>query len=105
VVSFADSLDCVAVIGKGVTSASKLFGSFFLPALLSVLIYLFIECPDVLSVHDEKDPTAARPVTRKNARELCSDHLTGWASYSGDLTKLCIGIPQVCSKLLVNYFI
>ena len=32
VVSFADSLDCVGIIGKDVTSASKVFGSF-LPAL------------------------------------------------------------------------
>ncbi|KAH9987500.1 amidase signature domain-containing protein [Russula vinacea] len=72
VVSFADSLDCVAVVGKDVTSASRVF--------------------DVLSVYDEKDPTAARPVTREKARELCSEHLTSLSS--GDLTELRIGIPQ-----------
>ena len=50
---------------------------------------------DALSVYDEKDPTAARPVTREKARELCSEHLTSLSS--GDLTELRIGIPQVCS--------
>jgi hypothetical protein len=59
---------------------------------------------DVLSVYDEKDPTAARPVTREKAGELCSEHMTEWAPLdSGDLTKLRIGIPQVCSQSLVNY--
>ena len=54
---------------------------------------------DVLSVFDENDPTAARPTTREKARELCSEHMAEWASSnsnSGDLTKLRIGIPQVC---------
>jgi hypothetical protein len=56
---------------------------------------------DALSVYDEKDPTAARPVTREKARELCSEHLTSLSS--GDLTELRIGIPQVCSQTLVNH--
>ena len=56
---------------------------------------------DALSVFDENDPTAARPTTREKARELCSEHMTEWASSNsnsntGDLTKLRIGIPQVC---------
>jgi hypothetical protein len=53
---------------------------------------------DILSVFDENDPTAARPTTRENARELCSECMTEeWASpNSRDLTKLRIGIPQVC---------
>lgn len=76
VVSFADSLDCVGIIAKDVTSTSKVF--------------------DVLSVFDENDPTAARPTTREKARELCLEHMTEWTSSSnpGDLTKLRIGIPQ-----------
>ncbi|KAN0121288.1 Amidase signature domain containing protein [Russula decolorans] len=77
VVSFADSLDCVGIVSKDVTSASKVF--------------------DALSVFDENDPTATRPTTREKARELCSEHMTEWASSNsntGDLTKLRIGIPQ-----------
>ncbi|KAI0251416.1 amidase signature domain-containing protein [Lactifluus subvellereus] len=75
VVSFADSLDCVGVIGKDVASTSKLFG--------------------VLSAFDERDPTAARPTTREKARELCSEHMSEWVSSGpGNLTNLRIGIPQ-----------
>ncbi|KAI9510047.1 amidase signature enzyme [Russula earlei] len=75
VVSFADSLDCVGIIGKDVISASQVL--------------------DVLSVFDERDPTAARPLTRERAQELCSEHMAEWASLpSGDFTKLRIGIPQ-----------
>jgi hypothetical protein len=81
-------------MGRDVASASKVLGSFFLPFCQTCL---FIKCQDVLSVFDEKDPTAARPTTREKARELCSEHLTEWASSNpGDLRNLRIGIPQVC---------
>jgi hypothetical protein len=64
------------------------------PTFLRVLP--FIGDKDVLSVFDERDPTAARPTTREKARELCSEHMTEWSSSgSGDLTNLRIGIPQV----------
>jgi aspartyl-tRNA(Asn)/glutamyl-tRNA(Gln) amidotransferase subunit A len=99
VVSFADSLDCVGIVSKDVTSASKVFGSF-LPAPFYQEFYIHRRRrQDALSVFDENDPTAARPTTRENARELCSEHMTEWASSNsntGDLTKLRIGIPQVC---------
>lgn len=75
VVSFADSLDCVGIIGKNVASASRVF--------------------DVLSKFDERDPTAARSSTREKARELCSEQMVeGLSSASSDLTGLHIGIPQ-----------
>ena len=57
------------------------------------------ELQDVLSQFDEKDPTAARPTIREKARELCSEHMAGWASCgSGSLKNLRIGIPQVRSR-------
>ncbi|KAI0295402.1 amidase signature domain-containing protein [Multifurca ochricompacta] len=75
VVSFADSLDCVGIIGRDAACTSKLF--------------------DILSVFDERDPTAARPTTREKARELCSEHMAEWVSSDAtDLTNLRIGIPQ-----------
>ena len=101
VVSFADSLDCVGIVSKDVTSASKLFGSSLSRPPFSSGIYQRRQ-QDVLSVFDENDPTAARPTTREKARELCSEHMSEWASSSnsnsgGDLSKLRIGIPQVWS--------
>jgi hypothetical protein len=101
VVSFADSLDCVGIIGKDVTSTSKVFGSFSPGLFLSGFFYTHQRRQqDVLPVFDDNDPTAARRTTRENARELCSEHMTEWASSSnsGDLTKLRIGIPQVCAR-------
>ncbi|KAI0272757.1 amidase signature enzyme [Gloeopeniophorella convolvens] len=75
VVSFADSLDCVGIMGKDVASTSKLF--------------------DALSMFDGRDPTAARPETRSRAQELSSEYVTPWmSSRLGDLTGLRIGIPQ-----------
>ncbi|KAH9987131.1 amidase signature enzyme [Russula compacta] len=73
-VSFADSLDCVGIIGKDVSSASQVF--------------------DVLSVFDERDPTAARPTTRETARELSSEYMAEWALSHSDAEQLRIGIPQ-----------
>ena len=97
VVSFADSLDCVGIVSKDVTSASKVFGSF-LPAPFYQEFYIHRRHrQDALSVFDENDPTAARPPTREKARASCSEHMTEWASSNlRDLTKLRIGIPQVC---------
>jgi hypothetical protein len=75
---------------------------FSRPLFLSGILYVYPRRQqDVLSVFDENDPTAARPTTREKARELCSEHMTEWASSnsnSGDLTKLRIGIPQVCTQ-------
>ncbi|KAI9440754.1 amidase signature enzyme [Lactarius indigo] len=75
VVSFADSLDCVGIIGKNVASTSQVF--------------------DVLSKFDERDPTAARSNTREKARELSSEQMVEGLSLDfRDLTGLHIGIPQ-----------
>ena len=94
VISFADSLDCVGIIGKDVTSTSKVFGS--LCKFLFLRLFHLSEFQDVLSQFDERDPTAARPMTREKARELCSEHMAEWASWgSGSLKNLRIGIPQV----------
>lgn len=40
--SFADSLDCVGVIGKDVASTSQVFGSVYFCPLFSDFIYLFL---------------------------------------------------------------
>ncbi|KAH9039290.1 amidase signature enzyme [Lactarius pseudohatsudake] len=74
VVSFADSLDCVGIIGKNVASTSRVF--------------------DVLSKFDERDPTAARSSTREKAQELSFEQMVEGLSCSRDLTGLHIGIPQ-----------
>ncbi|KAH9074850.1 amidase signature enzyme [Lactarius deliciosus] len=74
VVSFADSLDCVGIIGKNVASTSRVY--------------------DVLSKFDERDPTAARSSTREKAQELSSEQMVEGLSCSRDLTGLHIGIPQ-----------
>ena len=42
VVSFADSLDCVGVIGKDVASTSKIFGSFYCSPLFQLFFYIYL---------------------------------------------------------------
>ncbi|KAH8996131.1 amidase signature domain-containing protein [Lactarius hatsudake] len=74
VVSFADSLDCVGIIGKNVS--------------------FHFSGQDVLSKFDERDPTAARSSTREKAQELSSEQMVEGLSCSRDLTGLHIGIPQ-----------
>ncbi|KAI0057216.1 amidase signature enzyme [Artomyces pyxidatus] len=75
VVSFADSLDCVGVFGKDISSAQRVY--------------------DVLSAYDSKDPTAIPEDVRARARGACSEHAATWSSpTSSDLSGLKIGIPQ-----------
>jgi len=72
---------------------------FVVPVPLSQTFFIYRRSQDVLSEFDERDPTAARPTTREKARELCSEHMTEWASSgSGTLRNLRIGIPQVRSR-------
>ncbi|KAA1475480.1 amidase signature enzyme [Dentipellis sp. KUC8613] len=75
VVSFADSLDCVGILGKDISSTQRVY--------------------DTLAVYDPRDPTAARPETRQRAHEACEEEMYPWSSHAdGDLTGLRIGIPQ-----------
>lgn len=73
VISYADSLDCVGVIGKDIQSTEKVYNA--------------------LSSFDPNDPTAAQPETREAADKACNEHMAEWAS-SDTLTGLRIGIPQ-----------
>jgi aspartyl-tRNA(Asn)/glutamyl-tRNA(Gln) amidotransferase subunit A len=76
VVSFADSLDCVGVLGKSVDTVKTVFDS-------------------ILS-YDPKDPTAATPHTRERAKASVESLLSTLnADLSDpDLSSLRIGIPQ-----------
>ncbi|TFY76075.1 hypothetical protein EWM64_g7937 [Hericium alpestre] len=74
VVSFADSLDCVGVIGSNVEVTQRVY--------------------DTLAVYDSKDPSAARPEIRQKAHALSEEHIGSWASSSTSLTGLRIGVPQ-----------
>ncbi|KAF9231459.1 amidase signature domain-containing protein [Melanogaster broomeanus] len=76
VVSFADSLDCVGVIGKSVNTVKQVF--------------------DVVSVYDEKDPTAASLELREQARSSAESCLSMSSSViqPSSLEGLRIGIPQ-----------
>ncbi|KAF9236084.1 amidase signature domain-containing protein [Melanogaster broomeanus] len=76
VVSFADSLDCVGVIGKSVNTVKQVF--------------------DVVSVYDEKDPTAASLELREQARSSAESCLSISSSVTqpSSLEGLRIGIPQ-----------
>lgn len=72
VVSYADSLDCVGVMARGVDTVKAAF--------------------NVLSAYDAKDPTATRPSTRQKAAEVCQEH--GPRLFGRSLTGLRIGVPQ-----------
>lgn len=76
VVSFADSLDCVGVLGKSVDTVKTVF--------------------DSISSYDPKDPTAATPHTRERAKASAESLLSTLdADLSDpDLSSLRIGIPQ-----------
>ncbi|KAF9224191.1 amidase signature enzyme [Gyrodon lividus] len=76
VISFADSLDCVGVIGKSVDAVKEVF--------------------DVVSVHDVRDPTAASLELREKGRSSAESCLAGLFSGSrpSNLEGLRIGIPQ-----------
>jgi len=73
-VSFADSLDCVGVLGRNVEIVKRVF--------------------DVLSFHDTKDPTAAVPETRQKASKLCQKAMGRWSSAATGVEGLRVGIPQ-----------
>lgn len=68
VVSFADSLDCVGVLGR---STEGVIGAF-----------------DVLNQFDLRDPTAASQELRTQASDLSQ------SSWDGDIKHLRIGVPQ-----------
>ncbi|KAG1747868.1 amidase signature domain-containing protein, partial [Suillus paluster] len=76
VVSFADSLDCVGVLGKSVNTVKTVF--------------------DSISSYDPKDPTAATPHIRERARSSGEALLSTLDADSSDpdLSGLRIGIPQ-----------
>ncbi|KAF8836410.1 amidase signature enzyme [Paxillus ammoniavirescens] len=76
VISFADSLDCVGVIGKSVDAVEKVF--------------------DIVSLHDERDPTAATSELREKARSSAESCLPALSSGSRptSLEGLRVGIPQ-----------
>ncbi|KAI0367579.1 amidase signature enzyme [Pilatotrama ljubarskyi] len=71
VVSFADSLDCVGVLGKDVPTVRRVYRA--------------------ISAYDRKDPTAAPPHVRKRAARACSSRLQ---QLNGRLSGLRIGVPQ-----------
>jgi aspartyl-tRNA(Asn)/glutamyl-tRNA(Gln) amidotransferase subunit A len=76
VVSFADSLDCVGVLGKSVDTVKTVF--------------------DSISSYDPKDPTAATPHTRERAKASVESLLSTLNADLSDpeLSSLRIGIPQ-----------
>ena len=89
-VSYADSLDCVGIMAKEVSTVKSVF---------SELVCHHPDrrtnapMPDTLSIYDHKDPTAARPDTRAKASKACEEHRPSLAG--GSLAGLRIGIPQV----------
>ncbi|KAI0664525.1 amidase signature enzyme [Cubamyces menziesii] len=72
VVSFADSLDCVGVLGKDVSTVRRVH--------------------NVIATYDTKDPTAAPPRVRSKAAHACANRLQEIGG--SQLTGLRIGIPQ-----------
>ncbi|THH27403.1 hypothetical protein EUX98_g6783 [Antrodiella citrinella] len=72
-VSYADSLDCVGILGQNVQHVAQTL--------------------DLLSHYDPKDPSAVTPETRKRASEACLAHANK-IDLAGKLDGLKIGIPQ-----------
>ncbi|KAM5534505.1 hypothetical protein V8D89_011837 [Ganoderma adspersum] len=72
VVSFADSLDCVGVLARNVSTTRRV--------------------QDMLRVYDSRDPTAALPHVRKKARQLNEGYLEKLKGKS--LVGLRVGVPQ-----------
>ncbi|KAI0831979.1 amidase signature enzyme [Trametes gibbosa] len=72
VVSFADSLDCVGVLGRDILTVKRVHRT--------------------ISIYDSRDPTAAPSSVRKRAAELQRNRLA--SLQDGQLTGLRIGIPQ-----------
>lgn len=75
VVSFADSLDCVGILGKSVSTVKRVF--------------------DTAAVYDSRDPTAATPDLREKTRPLVASFLPVTASthQPRSLEGLRIGVP------------
>ncbi|KAJ3554845.1 hypothetical protein NM688_g2898 [Phlebia brevispora] len=73
VVSYADSLDCVGVLGQKVEDIVQVF--------------------EILAKYDEKDPSAAKLETREKASAICQPFIQS-LSLSDSLDGLRIGIPQ-----------
>ncbi|OJA09238.1 hypothetical protein AZE42_09212, partial [Rhizopogon vesiculosus] len=76
VVSFADSLDCVGVLGKSIDTVKIVF--------------------DSISSYDPKDPTAATPCIRGKAQASVEALISALDTNTSkpDLSALRIGIPQ-----------
>ncbi|EIW59854.1 amidase signature enzyme [Trametes versicolor FP-101664 SS1] len=72
VVSFADSLDCVGVLARDVSTVRRVHNP--------------------IATYDARDPTAASPKIRGRAAQMCADRLEAFKD--GDYTGLRIGIPQ-----------
>ncbi|KAI0358179.1 amidase signature enzyme [Trametes cingulata] len=72
VVSFADSLDCVGVLGKDVSTVRRVH--------------------NIISRYDSKDPTAAPPHVRARAVQACRSRLE--QLNDGHWAGLRIGVPQ-----------
>ena len=89
---FADSLDCVGILGRDVESVESVFGSSGLRKQVSNSTYY--KCADALNIHDPRDPTAATQEVREMAlKSVLSEFLD-----SGSLSGLGIGVPSVCSS-------
>ncbi|KAF7790229.1 hypothetical protein EIP86_001181 [Pleurotus ostreatoroseus] len=73
VVSYADSLDCVGIIGANVDYIKRTF--------------------EVLAKRDDKDPTAASQQTKDTATSMCLERTQQW-DFGNSLKGLRIGIPQ-----------
>ncbi|TCD68010.1 Trimeric GatFAB AmidoTransferase(AdT) complex subunit [Steccherinum ochraceum] len=73
IVSYADSLDCVGLLGRDTTYVGQAF--------------------DVLSQYDHKDPSAATPDTRQKAVDALNTHAKDW-NFASSLQGLRIGVPQ-----------
>ena len=88
-VSFADSLDCVGVLARDVSTVKRVHSKSALFLRLTVAEYLL----DALAVFDRCDPTAAPKNVREKATQLYQKHLGGIRD--GSLAGLRIGVPQV----------
>ncbi|KAI0687386.1 amidase signature domain-containing protein [Cytidiella melzeri] len=82
VISYADSLDCVGILGKTVDYVRQVYHT--------------------VNKYDESDPTAAHVETRDQAASICHEHMVNWST-SGRLNGLRIGIPQL-SPASQEYF-
>ena len=66
-------------------------------------------CPDIIAVHDEKDPTSIPKTVRERAKQLTEDQVSKYTPSSiafarSPLNGLRIGIPKVnlCSIRFIN---